>query len=137
MSENQMIDVRGMAPLLAVFDMPASINFYCDRLGFEIVGNDGKDAPDFDWALLRMNGIELMLNTAYEKPERPVKADAARISAHEDTTLYFSCPDVDAVYQRLLAVGVNAKPPKVAPYGMKQLYVTDPDGYQLCFQWKA
>jgi glyoxylase I family protein len=29
------------------------------------------------------------------------------------------------------------KPPKVAPYGMKQLYVKDPDGYVLCFQWPA
>jgi glyoxylase I family protein len=27
--------------------------------------------------------------------------------------------------------------PKVAPYGMKQLYVRDPDGYGLCFQWPA
>jgi hypothetical protein len=32
---------------------------------------------------------------------------------------------------------VPADPPKVAPYGMKQLYVTDPDGYILCFQWPA
>ena len=27
------IDIRGLAPLLSVFDMPASIEFYCDRLG--------------------------------------------------------------------------------------------------------
>ena len=30
-----------------------------------------------------------------------------------------------------------SNPPKVAWYGMKQLYLTDPDGYGLCFQWKA
>ena len=24
-----------------------------------------------------------------------------------------------------------------APYGMRQLYVSDPDGYTLCFQWPA
>ena len=33
--------------------------------------------------------------------------------------------------------GLNIAPPKVAPYGMKQLYPRDPDGYCLCFQWKA
>ena len=22
-------------------------------------------------------------------------------------------------------------------YGMKQLYLKDPDGYELCFQWRA
>jgi hypothetical protein len=25
----------------------------------------------------------------------------------------------------------------VAPYGMKQLYLRDPDGFELCFQWEA
>ena len=43
--------------------------------------------------------------------------------------------DVDAMYAYLRAHGVDAKPPVVAPYGMKQLYVRDPDGYNLCFQW--
>ena len=132
-----MIDVRGMAPLLSVFDMPTSINFYCDKLGFQVAGSDQKPAPDFDWVLLRLNGIELMLNTAYEKPERPANADPARIAAHEDVCLYFGSPDVDGVYEHLKKIGVKANPPKVAPYGMKQLYVTDPDGYLLCFQWKA
>jgi hypothetical protein len=27
--------------------------------------------------------------------------------------------------------------PKIAPYGMKQMYLTDPDGYGICFQWPA
>jgi len=25
----------------------------------------------------------------------------------------------------------------VAPYGMKQMYLADPDGYGICFQWTA
>ena len=40
-----MIDVRGVAPLLQVFDMPTSIAFYCDVLGCEIAASDGKPAP--------------------------------------------------------------------------------------------
>jgi hypothetical protein len=39
------IDIRGMAPLLQVFDMPTSIKFYCEVLGFEIISTDGKTAP--------------------------------------------------------------------------------------------
>jgi hypothetical protein len=42
--------------------------------------------------------------------------------------------------RRMLTFGrapKNVKEPKVAPYGMKQLYVRDPDGYNLCFQWPA
>jgi glyoxylase I family protein len=131
------IDVRGLAPLLSVFDMPTSVKFYCEVLGFEVVANDGKPAPHFDWALLRMNGTELMLNTAYDEGERPPAPDPARIGTHRDVTLYFGCPDVDAAYAHLRGMGINVKEPKIAPYGMKQLYLTDPDGYLLCFQWRA
>jgi len=128
---------RGMAPLLQVFDMPASVSFYCDILGFEVVSSDGKPAAERDWVLLRRDGTELMLNTAYEKEHRPAQLDAARVAAHDDVCLYFGCPDVDAAYDYLRSKGVGVKPPKVAWYGMKQLYLSDPDGYQLCFQWAA
>jgi hypothetical protein len=30
------------------------------------VGTDGKPPDNFEWVLLRLNGVELMLNTAYE-----------------------------------------------------------------------
>lgn len=33
--------------------------------------------------------------------------------------------------------GIDVKEPAIAPYRMKQLSVRDPDGYGLCFQWKA
>jgi glyoxylase I family protein len=131
------IEIRGMTPMLQVFDMPASLKFYCDVLGFEIVTTDGKPAPNCDWVLLRLHGVELMLNTAYEASDRPEKPDPARAAAHQDTVLYFGCPDVDAAYQHLCAVGVRAREPGVASYGMKQLYVQDPDHYELCFQWPA
>ena len=131
------IEIRGMAPLLQVFDMPTSIAFYRDVLGFEVVTTSKPRGEYFDWALLRLDGVELMLNTAYEEDARPLAPDPARIAAHDDTAIYFGCPDVDAAYAYLRTLGVAADEPKVAPYGMKQLYVHDPDGYNLCFQWSA
>lgn len=130
------IDIRGMVPLLQVFDMRTSIEFYRDVLGFEVVANS-PPRPEilFDWALLRRDGVELMLNTAYDEGQRPPVPNSARVAAHDDTALYFACPDVDAAYAYLRAKGVAKRAPKIAPYGMKQLYVTDPDGYNVCFQW--
>ena len=29
------------------------------------------------------------------------------------------------------------QPAQSAPHGMKQLYLTDSDGYFICFQWKT
>jgi glyoxylase I family protein len=131
------IEVRGMAPLFQVFDMPTSIAFYRDVLGFEVETTSPPRGGHFDWALLNLSGVQLMLNTAYEQDARPPAPDPARIAAHEDTAIYFGCPDVDAAYAHLRARGVNTKEPKIAHYGMKQLYVTDPDGYSLSFQWPA
>jgi hypothetical protein len=37
----------------------------------------------------------------------------------------------------LRANGVRVEPPRVAPYGMRQLSFRDPDGYGICFQWPA
>ncbi len=78
-----------------------------------------------------------MLNTAYEADERPPVRDPSRIAAHGDTCLFFGCRDLDATYQHLRAHGLKLKEPKIASYGMNQLWFTDPDGYGLCFQWPA
>lgn len=131
------IEVRGLCPLMEVFDMPTSVRFYRDVLGFEIVETSPREGDQFDWGWLRLNNADLMLNTAYEQDHRPAQPDPARIAAHADTCLYFGAPDVDAVYRDLQAKGLEVKEPKVAPYGMKQLYMRDPDGYGLCFQWPA
>jgi len=78
-----------------------------------------------------------MLNTVYEYDERPPSAAPRRLANHRDVALYFAAPDVDSVYVDLRAMGIDLKEPKVAPYGMKQLYLRDPDGFELCFQGKA
>jgi glyoxylase I family protein len=127
------IEVRGLAPLLQVFDMPTSVRFYRDVLGFEVGLTDGKPADDYDWCLLRLNEVVVMLNTAYEGPERPAKPDPSRVSAHGDTALFFDCPDVDSAYAHLKARGVTVEEPWITHYGFKNLTLKDPDGYDLVF----
>lgn len=131
--------VSGLTPLLQVYDMPTSVRFYRDVLGFEIMNTSPVLGEDrFHWALLRLGNAELMLNTAYEfDDERPAKPDHARTAAHDDTGLFFGCPDVDAAYKELSSKGLNVKEPSITGYGMKQMYLRDPDGYALCFQWSA
>lgn len=130
------LKIEGLCPLIEVFDMPRSVAFYRDLLGFEIVSTS-RPGNDFDWALLRRDDAELMLNTAYERDERPPAPDPTRVAAHGDTGLFFGCRDVDAAYAQLLALGVEVKPPVVRHYGMKQMYLKDPDGYGVCLQWRA
>ena len=130
------LKIEGVCPLLEVFDMPKAIAFYRDLLGFEIVATS-RPGNDFDWALLRLNDAELMLNTAYERHERPATPDPSRVAAHGDTALFFGCRDLDAAYTHLRTLGLDVKEPVIRDYGMKQMSLKDPDGYALCFQWRA
>ncbi len=125
--------IGGFATLLQVFDMPTSLAFYCDVLGFEVV-SDVPDDGQCDWVMLKLHESELMLNTAYEAEDRPSAPDSTRIAAHADTALFFDCEDVDVAYVTLQERGVAAKAPVVRDYGMKQLYFKDPDGYEICLQ---
>jgi glyoxylase I family protein len=101
--------------LLQVYDMPTSVPFYRDVLGFEALSTSPLlDGGRFHWAWLRLGGVDLMLNTAYEfDSERPVPPDPARIAAHQDTGLFIDCKDVDAVYEELRGKGVALKAPQL------------------------
>ena len=126
--------IEGPCPLIQVYDMPRSVGFY-RMLGFEVVGcAPERRGDDFDWGLLRLDGMELMLNTAYEKPARPTAPEPGRVEHHADTGLFFYCADPDAAHRYLQSLGIEAPPPTVAPYGMKQLWLKDPDGYVICLQ---
>jgi glyoxylase I family protein len=126
--------IRGLTPLIQVFDMAKSVAFYRDVLGFAVISTSGGDAADSDWVMLRLNDSTLMLNTAYERDKRPPAPDPVRVKAHQDTTFYFGCDSADELYEHLHATGWNAQPPKDAYYGMRQVYTKDPDGFEVCFQ---
>ncbi len=122
------IAISGLAPLLEVFDLPTSIAFYCDVLGFELVSGD-----ESWWCMLKLGEATLMLNTAYEDHERPAVPEPARVRSHADTSLYFSSPDPDEVCLHLRRKGWAVTEPMVTSYGMWQVSTKDPDGFQLSF----
>ena len=130
------MDLRNVTTLLQVYDMPTSIRFYRDLLGFALHSHSphrGGDDPDrFHWVWLKRGDLNLMLNTAYEfDQERPVPPDPARVSAHADTTLYFECHDLDAAFDHLRSHLPDLAPPHLTSYGMRELGLKDPDGYLI------
>ena len=127
------LTIGGFVALLQVFDMPTSLGFYRDVLGFQVASEVPAD-DRCDWVRLTLHGSELMLNTAYEEDERPPTPDPVRVTAHGDATLYFICASADTAYRLLREAGLEPSEPATAHYGMRQTYVKDPDGYELCFQ---
>ena len=116
-------------PLLQVFDLPASLKFYCDVLGFHIVQRTDHEW----WAMLKLGDAVLMLNTAYEDDRRPASPDPSRVRGHRDVSLYFEYLDLDALYAHLRAHNCQVTPPADTSYGLRQMNVSDPDGYEICF----
>jgi glyoxylase I family protein len=126
------IAISGLTPLLEVFDLPTSIAFYCDLLGFELISGDKSW-----WCMLKLGEATLMLNTAYEDHERPAEPEPSRVSGHADTSLYFSSPDPEEVYLHLRTNKWIVTEPMVTSYGMRQVSTRDPDGFQLFFMCPA
>jgi catechol 2,3-dioxygenase-like lactoylglutathione lyase family enzyme len=127
------IQITYLTPLIEVFNMLRSLEFYRDILGFEVHMDSG-GGDNASWVWITKDGTHLMLNDQYEPGHVPAAPPAERVKWHKDTCIYFGCEDVDAAYDELRAKGVELGPPTIAPYGMKQLYLKDPDGYGICFQ---
>lgn len=126
--------IKGMCPYVQVYDMPASIHFYRDILGFTIMQSSG-EGDDVDWVLLQLDDIALMLNTIYEKEYRPAAPDATRAAGHSDTAFFFGCPDPEAMYAYLMNKGLTVRAPFTTGYGWKAITLEDPDGYGIWFHW--
>ena len=124
--------VNKMTPLLQVFDMKASVAYYRDTLGFQVV-NAYEPEGHFYWASMELGNAALMLNAAFEDEKRPEKMDPGRVRGHGDTELYFEVKDVQAVCDSLKEKGLSVKEPANTHYHTREIRLTDPDGYSLIF----
>jgi glyoxylase I family protein len=133
------IEVKDLCPLMSVWDMPTTVRFYRELLGFEIEARSPTYAVDagqemFHWCTMRAGNTYIMLNTEYDEGERP--ADRP-VQGQErfGTWFYFRCRDVDGAYAKLQAAGVACQPPSIAEYGFRFVSFRDPDGRNITLQW--
>lgn len=130
-SENakQRGEVQEIVPLLYVSDMQRSHDFYCQRLGFQQTANWSPE-NQLKWCRLERQGAALMLQLI-EEP------DNQRLNERQLGTgvvFFFNCRDIHAIREEFSENGIAVSEIETAFYGMKQLEMIDPDGYQLCFQ---
>jgi uncharacterized glyoxalase superfamily protein PhnB len=83
------------------------------------------------WCRLERGGSSIMLQTAEEAEDGPAKERGRGV------TLYFVCDDVDVLFEEVSSRGLGVNPPTLAYYGMRQLFVTEPNGYLVCFESPA
>lgn len=111
--------VLSIAPVLCVAEMQRAIDYFVDRLGFQIQGTAG-DLPS--WASLQRDGVEIMLACGnYPNPA-------------QDWAAYIYVRDVDALYAEFVQRGADLLgPPQNKPYNNREIEVRLPDGRRLAF----
>jgi lactoylglutathione lyase len=122
-------NVRQAVPFFAVSDMEASVRFYVDGLGFEMI-HKWIDAGTVRWCWLQRGGAALML--------QDMRREGGTSWSPEGTlglgvSVMFICDDALAIYREVTGRGVEASRPFVGN-GMWVTSLRDPDGYSVEFE---
>ena len=106
-----------LIPMLPVRSMPASVEFYCGMLGFEVeTRND-----DWGWAMLRFDECRLMVDQSIN----------AHAGTPRDSILYLYPDDVVAYHKQVREKGLAVPELDVTFYGITEFRISDPDGNRL------
>ena len=124
---------------LMVIDMVRSLRFYHEVLGapmaFTVDGDQNTTMPgeigdEVVFASLRIGEAELMLQERVNLLADSPAFDADTLPS-ASMTLYFRVDDVDAIAGRLPTDTEVLKPLQTTWYGMREIWIRDPDGYAL------
>lgn len=106
-----------LIPMLPVRSMPASVEFYCAKLGFQVE----KRNDDWGWAMLRFDECRLMVDQSIH-----LHAGIPR-----ESILYLYPDDVVAYHREVRGRGLAIPDLSVTFYGLTEFRVDDPDGNRL------
>jgi uncharacterized glyoxalase superfamily protein PhnB len=127
---------------MMVDDIHRTIDFYRQTLGFEHIMSVPKGAEEvhfkYDagrpliYAAIRCGGIELMLQERESLMEN-VPAFEPGAATGGTLTFYFETDDIESLAQKLRGVCEVVRDLHDTFYGMREIYVRDPNGYVLGF----
>ncbi len=125
-------EVWKVTPILGVRQVRQAAEYYRDVLGFSLdpeygVFQPSAEEPDGVYALVERDGasihFQIRRGDVPARQRQPFERDA-----------YLYVQDLDALYADLQSRGaVITQPPRVAPYGLREIVVEDLNGYRLTF----
>ncbi|HZR25334.1 MAG TPA: VOC family protein [Vicinamibacterales bacterium] len=119
--------ISGVSPFFIVANMPATLAFYCDRLGFRVVFQE--PPPNDFFAIVRRDAAMVMLKVVDVDPLPNCERDR---SARWDA--YLDVPDPDALAAEFASRGVTFSAPLADTHdGLRGFELRDPNGYTLFF----
>ena len=124
-------EISAISPFFIVSDVPSSLAFYRDRLGFEITFQ-GPAPDDIFFGIVRRGGAQILLKAVGVAPMPNYTRDVKKGIARWDAFLYV--PDPDALAAEFASRNVAfSEPLKDTHDGLRGFEVKDADGYVLFF----
>jgi catechol 2,3-dioxygenase-like lactoylglutathione lyase family enzyme len=108
-----------------VTDLDRSVAFYCDQLGFDLVGRDEDSAIRQGFVALGKGGFCIELFTSL--------GEAANATPRAPDHLAFEAADLAAYRRRVIEAGLPVPDIEVFEGGLKHFQLHDPDGLRLDF----
>jgi catechol 2,3-dioxygenase-like lactoylglutathione lyase family enzyme len=116
--------LTGIAPQFLVDDLNAAIEYYREKLGFDV-----DFCYESFYASVSRNGFAIHLKCAPK-----TVGDRAHRKQHEHLDAYIAVTGVAILHDELRSRGaLITKRLEERPWSCKDFYVEDPDGYILCF----
>ena len=124
-------EISGISPFFIVSDVPSSMAFYRDRLGFEITFQ-GPEPDDIFFGIVRRGGAQILMKEVGVPPvpnyTRDIKKGIARWDA------FVSVPDPEALAAEFASRNVEFfQPLRDTHDGLRGFEIKDADGYLLFF----
>ena len=124
-------EISGISPFFIVSNVPSSLAFYRDRLGFDVTFQ-GPDPDDIFFGIVRRDRAQILLKDVGVAPvpnyTRDIKQGIARWDA------FVSVPDPDALAAEFASRNVEFfEPLKDTDDGLRGFELKDADGYLLFF----
>src|SRR6187551_2977147 len=100
-----------LIPMLPVRSMPASVDFYCNKLGFEVE----KRNDEWGWAMLRFDECRLMVDQSIQ----------AHPPLTREAVMYLYPDDIVAYHHRVRESGCDIPDLEITFYGIKEFRLDD------------
>ena len=124
-------EISAISPFFIVNDVPTSLAFYRDQLGFEITFQ-GPDPNDIFFGIVRRGGAQILMKAVGVPPVPNFTRDIKQGIARWDAFVYV--PDPDALAAEFASRNVEFFVPlNDTDDGLRGFELKDADGYILFF----
>ncbi len=124
-------EIESISPFFIVRDVPSSLSFYRDRLGFETTFQ-GPEPDDIFFGIVARGGAQILLKAIGVAPQPNCTRDVKQGIARWDAFVYV--PDPDALADEFASRQVEfSEPLKDTDDGLRGFEIKDVDGYVLFF----